>query len=72
MDIDLSKAKLHFTVREVMILLTFLGGLASTYIRMEIENDQMKKEISSVQMELQECKDKLASTPLPTRKFSFF
>ena len=60
MEFDLSKAKLRFTVREIVLLCTFIGGLTAHVIRTEVQNESLTKQVSEVQVELKECRDRLS------------
>lgn len=72
MEFDLSMAKLKFTVREIVLLCTFIGGLTAHVIRTELQNEQLTKQVSEVKVELRECQQRLASSPEVQHKFRFF
>lgn len=65
MEFDLGKAKVHFTVRELFILLTFIGGLASHVIRTEVQDANLQAEINRVQVKLMDCEKRLAENRRP-------
>ncbi len=60
MEIDLSVTKFKFTVREIVLLFTFIGGLTAHVIRTEMQNEELTKQVTEVRTELSECKERLA------------
>jgi hypothetical protein len=60
MEVDFSQTRFKFTIREIVLLFTFMGGLVTHVIRTEVQNETLQKEIAAVQVDLRQCQDKLA------------
>ena len=60
MEVDFSTTKFKFTIREIVMLFTFLGGLVTHVIRTELQNEALTKQMAAVHLELKECQDKIA------------
>lgn len=61
MEVNLSKVKVTYGLREVALVLTFVGGLAGHVIRTELNNERMQREIVEIRQQLQQCEQKIAA-----------
>lgn len=71
MEIDLSQLKLKYSVREVILVITFISGLTAHVIRTELQNEQLSSRVDEIKIELRQCQDRLASSPQVEHKFKF-
>lgn len=65
MQVDAKQVRMTYTIREVIVVLVFLGGLVGHVIRTELAFDNVKHELAEVRKELAECKAQLVQRPGP-------
>jgi len=61
MEVALKNVRLTYTLREVIILLTFIGGLVAHAIRTEVLYADVSSKLTVMQQQLADCEAKLKS-----------
>lgn len=61
MEVNLSKVKVTYGLREVVLVLTFLGGLAGHVIRTELNNESLERQIAEIRAQLVDCEKRISA-----------
>jgi hypothetical protein len=61
MEVNLSKVKVTYGVREVVLVLTFIAGLAGHVIRTELMNESLQRQMAEIRLQLENCEKRLTA-----------